>query len=191
MWTLGHRLKKAGFKTYYFNYSTTRVPFEETVSRVRKEIVALGVPEVNLVGHSLGGLVSVASSQKVEGVKGSIVALGSPFLGSAAGQWVSKHPIGSRMLGGAGEVFNLAQDITTLGPGWRCGVIAGTRGFGIGMFTRNISRPHDGTVALAETYLPNAEHDIVNSTHNGLLLSSEAAALVLNYLKFGTFKGNI
>lgn len=185
MWVLGSRLTRAGLVVRYFNYSTTRDPFERSVERLRQEITALGVNEVNLVAHSLGGLVSVAASRQLHGVSGTIVALGTPFGGSSAGRWLSKNRVGSVALGSAASAINNAMVDQSIPAGWKCGVIAGTRGIGLGRITRELSVPHDGTVAVAETFMPAAEHITLPVSHTGLVLSGAVAEVVARFLKSG------
>ena len=55
-------------------------------------------------------------------------------------------------------------------------------------FVTQLSHPHDGTVAVVETYLPNAkDHIILPFSHFGMLLSEEVARQTHHFLKLGRF----
>ncbi len=61
--------------------------------------------------------------------------------------------------------------------------------FGLGFALGSLTAPHDGTVAVAETRLPGiADHRTVSASHTGMLLSSEVADLVVEFLRSGSFQ---
>ena len=67
-------------------------------------------------------------------------------------------------------------------------MIAGRVPIGLGAMLAQMDGEHDGTVAVAETQLPGlADHCVVETSHTGLLLSSDAAQQVVHFLQHGRF----
>ena len=69
------------------------------------------------------------------------------------------------------------------------GVVAGRTPLGLGQFFGSLRDVSDGTVAVAETRLAGlADHVVVPASHSGLLLSSQAAAQAVAFLRSGRFE---
>lgn len=187
MWRLGAAVRRAGFSSQYFNYSTTKASIEESVENLRQRVLALNSSEVHLVGHSMGGLLAVMAAQRLPEHKGRIVALGSPFSGSAAGRWLAGYRLGRLTLGSSTELIRAGAQSTKLAENWALGVIAGTLGAGLGMVSGLLSSPHDGTVCVTETLVPDSDHLLIKTSHTGLLVSAETAHQTINFLSKGKF----
>jgi hypothetical protein len=69
------------------------------------------------------------------------------------------------------------------------GMIAGSRGFGVGsLIPGALERPNDGTVALYETRIPWLNrHLTVPHGHLGMLLSPDVSESVCRFLRDGEF----
>ncbi len=142
---------------------------------------------VYFVGHSLGGLL-IRHLQKFwpEGFdQTKVVTLGTPHMGSKVANYFHEHHLRNKILG---ESWYCALD--GLAPGWHSAApllsIAGTKAFGVGM-TLNIfgaDEPNDGTVAVAETRLPEASaYQEVPATHTALLFSPTTVELIDNWFR--------
>lgn len=189
MGVLGRRLRARGFKPIGFSYPSVRRSLDENADALWRACERIAGPTVHFVGHSLGGIVILRMIRRHAGQRpGRIVALGSPFLGSAVALHRSARPLGSRIIGRAmAEAASGSEVIPWTGP-QEIGVIAGTTPFGIGTLLGPLATPHDGTVMVEETRLPGAkDHRAVRATHTALLFSREVADLVGSFLEHGRF----
>jgi hypothetical protein len=118
---------------------------------------------------------------------GRIVTLGTPHVGSAAATALARYGIGKWLLGESvhagltGELppWNDARDL---------GVIAGDTSVGLGRFVAQFDSANDGTVAVAETRLPNAsDHLVLPVSHLGMLVSATVAKETAWFLSRGRF----
>jgi len=68
------------------------------------------------------------------------------------------------------------------------GVIAGAHGFGVGHVLGGLTGLNDGTVTVAETYLPGAHDSLqLKTSHTGLIVSRKVAQAVCCFLHSGHF----
>ena len=94
----------------------------------------------------------------------------------------------ARMLGGVRPA--LEAGFTRLPPGWEVGMIAGSRGMGLGLLVGGTSGAGDGTVAVSETRADGLQdHLVLPVTHTGLLFSRSVARQVTSFLRSGSFSG--
>jgi pimeloyl-ACP methyl ester carboxylesterase len=189
MSVLGRRLRARGFRPIGFSYSSVRRTLDENADALWRACERIAGPTVHFVGHSLGGIVILRMMRKHAWQRpGRIVALGSPFLGSAVALHRSQRPLGRRFIGPAmAEAAFGSEVIPWTGP-QPIGVIAGTTPFGIGRLLGPLTTPHDGTVMVEETRLPGAAaHRAVRATHTALLFSRDVADLAANFLEQGRF----
>ena len=186
---LARRLRRAGHTPRIFRYPTTRATAVEHGAALAGYVAALppsADPTVHLVGHSLGGLVIRHALERGLDRPGRVVTLGTPHRGSAvAGAMAGRRTL--RWLLGRAWPGGLDGNL----PPWtgqrELGSIAGTRPHGVGQFFGPLERPHDGTVAVAETRLSGVPHATVPASHMGLLASRAAARLVAAFLASGAF----
>lgn len=184
---LQRRLQRAGFAATIVDYaSVTRSP-DAGEARLRQRVSELGNTTIHLVGHSLGGLIAlVALQREPELIGGRVVCLGSPLRGSAVARGLAGLPGGACLVGRSSKLLDEGL------PAWQgrqeVGAIAGRLPVGFGFAFRALNRPHDGTVSVTETELPGlADHVVISASHTGLLLSSEAADQVVEFLRYGSF----
>ena len=69
------------------------------------------------------------------------------------------------------------------------GIIAGTRGFGLGrLVAPDLPQPNDGVVTLAETLVPGVTARVeLDVGHTGMLLSPAVARQCCAFLRHGRF----
>ncbi|MBN8549759.1 MAG: alpha/beta hydrolase [Deltaproteobacteria bacterium] len=188
MWALGRDLEKIGLDVRYYNYSTTRAPTSASIERLAELIDRAG-PRVNIVGHSMGGLLAIEAAHVSKAGAGTIVALGSPFQGSAAARWVARSKIGSGLLGHAADFFEHEFQLPNQ-ERWKVGIIAGSTGMGLGTLTRVLSGAHDGTVTVEEASLPGASKLVVPASHTSMLWSSHVKEQLKQFLTAGEFRSS-
>lgn len=181
---LAMRLEDAGFAPETFSYHSVA----EGPARAARELVDfIGEGECGIVAHSLGGLVALQALCDAPALPvRRVVCLGSPLTGSGAVSGMLRWPPAAAMFGRAAELLQHGF------PCWAgradVGVIAGCVPHGLGALFGQFDGPHDGTVAVAETRLPGiADHVVVEAGHSGLLLSDEAAAQTIAFLRDGRF----
>jgi pimeloyl-ACP methyl ester carboxylesterase len=186
---LRRQLAVAGFSTRQFSYPSVRVS-PAVAARLLGDFVAdIEVPVVHYVAHSLGGLVLRHFLHgDPDGRPGRVVTLATPHQGSRAAQAIAKTALGRRLLGRSIEQ-GLLGDV----PAWpdqrALGIIAGSRGIGLGRLLARLDLPHDGTVAAAETELSAATDRIrLPVSHFGGLFSREVADQVIYFLREGHFR---
>ena len=186
---LRRQLAGAGFSTRQFSYPSVRVS-PAVAARLLGDFVAdIEAPVVHFVAHSLGGLILRHFFHGgSDGRPGRVVTLATPHQGSRAAQAIAKTALGRRLLGQSVEQ-GLLGDI----PSWRSerqlGVIAGSRGVGLGRFLARLDRPHDGTVAAAETELSAVtDRILLPVSHFGSLFSREVADQAIYFLRQGRFR---
>ena len=181
---LDTRLSAAGFDTQVFTYASVADGPDRAVPRL---VEAIGAREVDVVAHSLGGLIALQALCDVPDLPiRRVVCLGSPLRGSGAAAGMLRWPASGFLLG---------RSATLLQSGFPCwegraevGVVAGRVPHGLGAFFGRFDGEHDGTVAIDETRLPGAtDHVVVAASHSGLLFSAEAAGQAVAFLRHGRF----
>lgn len=187
MWPLAWRLRRAGFDVSFFGYYSAFFPHEAHAERLAAHVAAL--PRgIHLVGHSLGGVVILNALARLPQTKArSVLALGSPLRGSAAGLQFMRHALGRFCVGRSGALWQTFP-VLQVPQGVRVAVIAGTRRVGLGRFFARLDAPNDGVVTVAETQLPGlADHIVMSVSHTGMLVSKSVAAQSIAFLRRGRF----
>ena len=191
---LGSQLEKSGFNVHYVYYQSVLKSPAENATIIHNKIKQLNLPNLHLVGHSLGGVLLMHLFDQIKSddndiPEGRVVMLGSPVTGSWIAQKVSEWPIVSPIL--AKSMPNALSGVDI--PDWDrkrdWGMIAGTKGQGLGLLTGGLPDVSDGTVLLKETFHPKQkEHIQVDKSHTALLFSKEVADLTSQFLNTGSFK---
>jgi pimeloyl-ACP methyl ester carboxylesterase len=184
---LAHRLREAGFEVKGFDYSTTRVSLERSAMRLQ-QLCARDFPRgVNLVGHSLGGLLILQMLEAGRWSRpGKILFMGTPLTGSSVARRAAAWPGASLLLGKAADPLERGH------PGWPedrvVGMIAGSRPVGLGVITGKLEKPNDGTVTVSETRHPGlTAHITLPVTHTGMIFSAAVARQAVSFLNRGRF----
>ncbi len=178
-----------GFDVQQFSYRTVNDGLNENVAALHDFLRDLPGEPLHLVGHSLGGLIAVHTLHRhPEPRVRRVVALGTPFRGSAAARAVSRWPFGEAILGATVRDSVLATGIDRWDGPQEVGVIAGTLGVGLGNLVDRLEEPNDGTITVEETRLPGiADHLELPISHTGFLVSRPVAAQVAHFLRAGRF----
>ncbi|MEJ2059151.1 MAG: alpha/beta hydrolase [Gammaproteobacteria bacterium] len=188
---LRRRVRDCGFTVHQFNYHSVRLTPAQNAARLREFVRGLDADVVHFVAHSLGGIVVLHLFEQDPGLPpGEVLLLGTPVAGSSVARVFARSPM-TRWLLGHSIVRGLLGDRPRWAGGRRLGMIAGTRGIGMGMLVGSaLPDPNDGTVALAETRsVEIARHLSVPYGHFGMLWSPRVAEAVCHYLRHGEFPG--
>ena len=182
-WIAG-KLHAAGFDTEVFSYLSVADGPDRAVPRL---VETIGAREVDIVAHSLGGLIALQALCDAPTLKvGRVVCLGSPLAGSGAAAGMLHWPMASLMLGRSADL--LRKGFATCPSNAEVGVVAGRVPHGLGALFAGFGGDHDGTVAVAETRVAGVkDHVIVDASHSGLLFSAEAAGQAVAFLRDGAF----
>ena len=189
LWVLARRLRRAGFHVHAFSYPTVHEDLRANAARLQQYLQTVPGEVVHLVGYSLGGLVVRALFRHYpEQRPGRILLLGCPQQGSRAALALAASRPGRCLVGRSLADLNAGRPQAWTWPKREIGVIAGTLALGLGRLVASLARPHDGTVSVAETAMPDASDQLtLPVAHFGLLLSKEVARQAAGFLRTGRF----
>lgn len=187
MLPLARRLERCGFAVTRHGYQSVRRGLRENARRLAAVCEKSGAP-LNLVGHSLGGLLIMTMLHNHPQVKvHRVVLLGSPYANSAAAQGMARFATSRGLLGRTIHDW-LRQPRPPIPDGVELGVIAGDLSIGLGRLVAHLPRPNDGVVILDETQVPGAADSIVlHTSHTAMLVSPAVAHAACAFLKNGSF----
>lgn len=199
LWMTGHELfmlrrrlsAVTGLPAVTFSYRTLAGSLERHADALVQFARERGAGRVHFVGHSLGGLVILRALQQAADLpQGRAVLIGSPLQGSHAAREVLRlMPFARSLLGTA--IYQECVETRSRCWNGQCevGVIAGSRGMGLGRLFAPLEGEHDGTVRVEETLLPGArDHIVLPVSHSGMVLSSEVARQAGRFLQTGMFQ---
>lgn len=183
------RLARAGYAVHCFSYRTVRASLSENARQLAAYCAAQQATPLHFVGHSLGGLVIATMLEQVHTLNvGRIVFLGTPFVDSHAAHRLGRSALGRRMLGAS-----IAEWLRGARPRqftrYDVGAIAGNGSVGLGvMMARDLPRPHDGAVCVAETHVPNMrDHIVLPVSHSQMVISPAVVKQTCAFLRDGRF----
>lgn len=187
MLPLGRRLECCGFAVNRHGYQSVRRDLRENARRLASVCEKSGAP-LNLVGHSLGGLLIMTMLREHPQIKvHRVVLLGSPYANSAAAQGMTRFASSRGLLGHTIQDW-LRQPRPPVPDGVELGVIAGDLSFGLGRLFAPPPGPNDGVVMLEETHVPGAADSIVlHTSHSAMLVSPAVAHATCAFLRNGRF----
>ncbi len=178
------RLGRAGFTVQRLGYPSTRMRVEPAIAYVREKLqgVLQSKAPVDLVGHSLGGLIAAAILRDPGSLEiGRVVQLGAPNLGSPlAARLGHTWPL-RRICGPA--LGDLASHDHHIPPSDRIGAIAGTAG----LPEASLSGPNDGAVTVRSAWCGAGHQAAIPVLHTWLPASGRVCDLVAAFLRFGRF----
>lgn len=187
---LAYRLRKLGYTVHTPGYQSVKRTPEENAQQLAQFIHQQDFPQLHIVAHSLGGIVSLHLLSMYQDIPdGRLVTLGSPVAGSlVAQQLTAKSKLMTRLFGQSMERGLSGQHIPdSLQREW--GVIAGNNSFGLGRVLVDFNEDNDGAVALTETLHPALSDRIVlHESHTGMLFSKDVVAQTVHFLESGQFK---
>ncbi len=180
---LARRLRAAGFAPEIVEYFSLLNTPEAAAENIRRRMQRHGDRPVHLVGHSLGGVVSLLATA-APGTRGRTVCLGSPLLGSATAKRMQQ--LAPMLIGKSGR--RLIDGLEAWTGDREVAVIAGNVSRGLGRLSGALYGDNDGTVMVSETRLPGiSEHMVMAASHTGLPFSSACAEQVIAFLRTGRF----
>jgi len=184
---LAWRLRRCGLRTVLFGYAARREGVEAAAARLHRLAARQSGATVHFVAHSLGGLVVRQMLHDFPQQRpGRVVTLGTPHGGSQIARRLAGWRWGRWLL--ARALPALAGEVAPWDGRRELGVIAGSRGAGVGRLFGSLASPHDGTVALTETALAGAsDWRVLPLSHTQLLVSARAARQVCHFLRRGAF----
>lgn len=186
---LGRQLENSGFAVHYVYYQSVLKTPAENARIIREKINNLKLPDLHIIAHSLGGMITMHLFDQFDDLpEGRVVMLGSPVNGSWIAKKMQNWPVVSPLLARSMPSALSGEDV----PEWHTkrdwGMIAGTRNQGLGLIAGGLPGGGDGTVLLEETIHPKqTAHTTVKTSHTGLLFSKEVANRVSTFLKSGKF----
>jgi pimeloyl-ACP methyl ester carboxylesterase len=178
---LGRRLRERGLEGECFAYRSRHETPESVAAKLARRLAAS--PELNVVGHSLGGVIAALAIARTVAWRGRAVLLGPPLSGSDTARQTARLPGGTWLLGEGGRY--LARGVERTAGSRSILVIAGTRNVGIGRLIGACAGPGDGQVRVLETRLAGATHATRRRGHIALLLDRRVARLVADFLSVG------
>ena len=201
---LAKRLQAQGFDTHQYGYRSMRDGIKINSARLNTWLEENHYPDqpIDLVGHSLGGLViRDFVTQYPKWQIGRCVTLGTPHMGSICADYLWRL---APAVVGRSYVDALDGTVAPLPEYITLGVIAGNRPYGMGqLFLHHHNRKlrkadvpplkqqlvHDGTVYVEETKMEAAvDHIVMPVSHTGMLVNKEVAKQVIYFLQYGKFK---
>lgn len=188
---LRNRLQKAGFRPYLFQFPSVRGTLTHNVERLAKFAESVRGDRLHFVGYSLGGVVTLHMLYRHKLARvGRIVCMGSPLTGSRTAQQFMQKGFSRLLVGRSLAEHERGGGLARWDLGFELGIIAGTRGVGVGMFISDLPEPNDGTVAVEETRIPGAtDFRSLPLTHTQLMFDRTAARQVVHFLRHGHFGG--
>jgi pimeloyl-ACP methyl ester carboxylesterase len=188
MTLIRRRLRSCGYRVESYSYPTMRLGLEENAERLTRYCERL-TGKLHLFGHSMGGIVAVKAAALVpRGCLGRVVVAGTPFRDCFAGRALQRLPGGRGILGRSMEQW-LATDSRPAFDACELGVIAGTRGVGLGrLIAPGLRPPHDGVVSVDETRIDGmTDHVVLKVAHTEMLVSRPVVHQVCTFLEHGKF----
>ena len=186
---LAARLARAGYRCHLFHYASHRRPLETNAEHLLRFVHRrVGERPAHYVGHSLGGLVVLATlAAHPELAIGKVVLLGTPAQGSLSGRLVGGRGIGRWLLGESAPLWR-----ERAAPRWMrpepLGVIAGPAQFGLARAVVRLPGPNDGAVRVEETRVEGMrERVVLPVAHSAMIVSRRVAVQVLSFLEHGRF----
>lgn len=193
-------LQRRGYRTRRFGYPSVRATLSQNAQALQRFITETSATDIHLVGHSLGGLIILQLLANTPDTRlRRAVLLGTPCLDSHCARRLAKVAGMSSLLGRSIMEWltrsshlprSSPSPATTVFPEpvLEVGVLAGTRGIGLGLVVPGLPRPNDGVVAVAETRLPGAADFItLPVAHSQMLASRACATQIAAFLAGGHF----
>lgn len=191
------QFERREIKSIAFGYPS-REPLSDNTRRFAAFVEAQAATHIYILGHSLGGLLTLQMlAQFCNAGNGALrirraVLAGTPVAGNEAARRFARWRGGRWLIGGAGQVLGPSaseqrnRQIAALPV--EIGIIAGTRGVGLGLLFGPLPKPNDGTVTVAETAFAGARDSIaLPLSHSEMLLSGRVVAQAHAFFASGSF----
>ncbi|HAH46398.1 MAG TPA: hypothetical protein DCM07_16395 [Planctomycetaceae bacterium] len=188
--------EQKGWLVVPFDYPSTRRTIPENANFLGKVIQSLeGIDEIDLVVHSMGGLVVrswLAQQDVVDPRVKRMVMLGVPNRGADMADRFRSNLLFKAIFGPAGQQLvteansDFISNLPT--PPFEFGIVAGGRNTLKG-YNPLIRGDDDGTVAVSSTRLPGAaDFILIPILHSFMMNDPETIAHTLRFLETGVFR---
>lgn len=190
--TIERKFSEKGFLVFGFDYPSTRISIIESADYLRQCINSLeGIEEINLVVHSMGGLVVRSMlMQETDPRLKRMVMMGVPNNGAVPADILKSNPLFKSLLGPAGQQLGTEEDglIPKLPiPDFEFGILAGGKGDNKG-FNPLLKGDDDGTVSVESTRLDGAADFLrLPVLHSFLMHNDKCVEAATNFLQSGKF----
>jgi pimeloyl-ACP methyl ester carboxylesterase len=190
---LAQPLQDAGYTVFRFGYPSTQIKIEEAAEYLHRSIESLeGIDEINVIAHSMGGLVVRAylMEHRDERLK-RMVMLGVPNRGARLADRLKNLGIFHTIYGPAGQQLatgddNLIAKLPT--PNFEFAIIAGAQGTDEGL-NPLVPGDDDGTVSVESARLPGAtDFATAKCLHSFLMNSEKVIGYCVNFIKTGQLR---
>ncbi len=183
-----HWLSRNGFYVRTFSYPSVRRSLNANSRALSSYISKTPGETINLVGHSLGGLVILNMLAEIPDPRiRRVVLMGSPCGGSHCASALLRKP-GLSTIVGHSLRDALMRNHWQIPANVEVGVLAGNRSVGLGRIVPGLPIPNDGTVSVGETRLSGSHDSIVLPvSHSEMLVSKSCARQVASFLEDGHF----
>ncbi len=189
MKVMGKMLERRGFRTLSVSYDFLKCSPEQNAQSLYDEIAMLGAKNVNLVGHSLGGIVILHLLHQFPDLAiDKVVLIGSPVRGSSVARRVHNNALLRPLLGKSVEkgLLGGAPEFASKRP---LGIITGSGKMGIAALLYPMGDDSDGVVGESETLIESATDRIsVPLSHSMMIFSSRCTDYVACFLSTGRFR---
>lgn len=193
MHALARSLREEGYTVFPFEYPSTQISIPDAAAALHGVIQHLdGIEELNLVGHSMGGLVIRAYFAEHHDPRiRRVVMLGTPNHGAELADRLQPVMLVRTLSGPGGRQLvtdGLVKDLPV--PPVEFAIIAGARGNDSG-WNPFIPGDDDGTVTVASTRLAGAaDFATIPALHSGLTSTPEVIDQVQRFLKTGCLRAD-
>lgn len=177
-----------GYTVRRFSYPSVSNGLRQNAGALSNFIAATKGDCIHLVGHSLGGLVILASlAHHPDPRLRRVVLMGSPITGCHAATVMARLSWLRAIIGQTLKDW-LASPRPPVPASVEIGILAGDFGLGLGRLIPGLPQPSDGVVSVAEAQLPEAADSIVlHVSHTGMLISRSCDNQVAAFLESGNF----
>lgn len=185
---MSRRLRSAGHDVRVFSYPTRASSVDEHADALHEFLIKNRTEELNLVGHSMGGIVILNMLNRYDDLPpGRVVMLGTPVKGSGVVKRLARLPLQSFLFGNVRD--DLLSGFPHLPADRETGMVRGIHSVGFGRVAGKQDEPNDGSVCLSETWLEGLQDTLdLHVSHSGMLVSKEVVAQVEQFILFGRFK---
>lgn len=189
MKVMGKMLESRGFRTHSVSYDFLNHSPEENARKLYDAIGLLGARNINLVGHSLGGIVILHLLHQFPDLAiDKVVLIGSPVRGSSVAKRVHETALLRPLLGRSVE-GGLLGGAPKYGVDRPLGIITGSGRLGVTALLYPTGDDSDGVVRESETLIENATDRIsLPLSHSTMIFSSRCTDYVAQFLSTGRFR---
>jgi pimeloyl-ACP methyl ester carboxylesterase len=188
MTAIARRLRAHGHEVRVFSYPTRGNSLDGHADELHEFIAGIGLEELHMVGHSMGGLVILNMLNRYDDIPpGRVVLMGTPVKGTDVVRRLERLPGQKLLFGKAREI--LLQGFDHIPSDHETGMICGTRAMGLGRLAGRPVEPGDGSVAISETQVDGLKDSIeLPVAHSEMLLSADVLEQLEQFILHGSFK---